>query len=181
MSKEGRFFSVLSPEDFTLVGTLLGGFRPPDLVIAPDGEPYLVRWHVIPRNREANVYLHLQVASDPERPLHDHPWANTSVILSGGYLERMFCASPRSWADAESARLYARKKGDVIFRDADWPHRLFLPKGTPYTLTLFSTGPNIRDWGFWTQQGWRRNTELVENLPDGRSIFKGPLVRNGKK
>jgi hypothetical protein len=42
-------------------------------VIAPDGQPYLYRWHVIERNPEANTYFHIQVDDDPERPLHDHP------------------------------------------------------------------------------------------------------------
>ena len=178
---EGQFFSLLSREDFKLVETILGGVRPPDLTIAPDGAPYLVRWHVVPRNPEANIYLHLQVASDPERPLHDHPWDNTSVILSGGYHERMRQAEPVSYADAERAALFTWRKGDGIYRKAAWPHRLFLPRELKYTLTLFSTGPKIRDWGFWTTKGWVSHSELIENLPDGQSVFRGVLTEGDEE
>jgi hypothetical protein len=73
------------------MGSIIGNpLRYPDLVIAPDGKPYLYRWHVFPQNAAAGVYFHIQVQSDPERPLHDHPWDNTSVILSGGY-DELWC------------------------------------------------------------------------------------------
>lgn len=145
--------------------------RPPDLTIAPDGEPYIYRWHVIPRNCEANVYLHLQVASDPERPLHDHPWDNMSVILAGGY-EELLTEHPGKLP----GRRFSRRPGDTIFRKAAEAHRIFLPSANPYSLSLFTTGPKVREWGFWTEdRGWVAHHELIENLPDGRSVFKGAM------
>lgn len=170
---------ALSPEDMVIAEKILGDYRIPDLVIAPDGAPYIYRWEIV-RSAVANVYLHMQVASDPERPLHDHPWDNTSVILSGGYQERINERTPASYRGAEDlAVMRSRHKGDVIFRKAEWPHRLFLPKGTPYTLSLFTTGPKVRDWGFWTPQGWVINYDLIETLPDGRSIFEGAMTKKG--
>ena len=59
----------LTGEDWVLGQSILGEWREPDMTIAPDGIPYLYRWHVIPRNKTANVYFHIQVADDPERPL----------------------------------------------------------------------------------------------------------------
>ena len=38
------------------------------------GKNYLSRWHIIPRNRYFNIYLHKFVGSDDDRALHDHPW-----------------------------------------------------------------------------------------------------------
>lgn len=55
-----------------------------------DGGPrreYLFRWHMIPRNRWFNLYLHKFVHGDDERALHDHPWASASLILEGHYIE----------------------------------------------------------------------------------------------
>ena len=53
--------------------------REPDFVIkTPEGAPYLLRWHVVPRNRWLNVYHHLFLASDPGRAPHDHPWVSRS-------------------------------------------------------------------------------------------------------
>ena len=51
--------------------------RAPDEVI---GTNYLERWHLIPRNRFFNVYLHKFSGPDSCRELHDHPWWNLSII-----------------------------------------------------------------------------------------------------
>src|SRR5882672_6067602 len=85
---------LLTKDDCTLALSILGGWRKPDLEIMPDGTPYLYRWHVTPHSQFANVYLHVQVASDPARPLHDHPWDNMGVILSGGYEELVTKGNP---------------------------------------------------------------------------------------
>lgn len=166
----------LSIEDRTLVLKHLGGNRDrldqPDLTIAPDGKPYLHRWHLTPRGRDGNSYLHVQVADDPERPLHDHPWDNTSYILVGGYREVIQAEPPNGPVEE-----FIRRPGDVIYREARAAHRLFLPKGTPYTITLFDTGPHVREWGFWAEKDgkpdWVHNEKVIETLPDGRSVWRG--------
>ena len=142
----------LRPEHIRLAGSILRGWPAPDLVIAPDGEPYLYRWHVIPRNVHANVYFHIQVADDPERPLHDHPWENQSVILAGGYTEHY--ANIDDYGRLLPMCIRWARKGDTIQRPADQAHRLLMMPGMPYTMTLFTTGPKIRNWGFWYPEGW---------------------------
>jgi hypothetical protein len=134
--------------DYELACDIVGsGYRTADLVIAPDGKPYLYRWHVIPQSDWGNVYFHIQVADDPERPLHDHPWDNTSVILSGGYFELLS-------RDGGEPQPYYRYVGDKIDRKADWGHQLLMSGNVPYTMTLFTTGPKRRTWGFWYPSGW---------------------------
>lgn len=140
-------------EDYEMARQIIGsGYRVADLVIAPDSDPYLYRWYVIPHNKTGNVYFHIQVADDPERPLHDHPWANQSVILSGGYTEQY--ANVDAAGDLLPGHLRWARKGDVIQRPADQAHRLLMALDAPYTMTLFSTGPKIRKWGFWYPAGW---------------------------
>lgn len=170
----------LSEEDLGTAVRYIGSpYREPDLIIAPDGNPYLYRWHVVPRNKDANIYLHVQVAHDPERPLHDHPWDNTSVILSGGYNEIIQPAPPYGMAYKA-----VREKGEVIHRAAKTAHRLLLPDGVPYTMTLFSTGPTVRDWGFWcampfsikpgaVQWKWYSADDVVAFDAHGQSVWKG--------
>lgn len=180
-------FEFLKLEDRILLRTLAGpapgirdagrSIRKPDLIIAPDGTPYIYRWHLIPRNEVgANVYLHLQVADDPERPLHDHPWDNQSVILAGGYLE--IYAHCYEGNDARWANQHVRqcRSGRVIQRRAEEAHRLFLLDDCPYTISLFTTGPVVRDWGFWFDhpQRWISHGEVITETADGRSIFKEP-------
>lgn len=160
--------NILTPEDRETFTSILGSsYHEPDLTIAPDGKPYIYRWYVTPRSTEANVYLHVQVASDPERPLHDHPWDNQSVILSGGYIEIV----GNKLNPAFQGFMLVRKKGDVVQRKAHWSHRLLLPRHHPYAMTLFTTGPVVRDWGFWTPDGWRSHKEIT-SLIDGVSTMK---------
>lgn len=173
-------WGILTERDYTLACQILGaGSRgsmeplpDPDLVIAPDGTPYIYRWHLA-RTDLGGVYFHIQVADDPERPLHDHPWDNTSVILSGGYDEILNEEPDEITSNAET---HIRVAGDVIHRKAEWAHRLLLPPGFRYTMTLFTFGPKRREWGFWTPTGWRRYTEMTEQLPDGRSVHKKPTM-----
>lgn len=143
------FHHRVSERDQSIAAQYIGSlYRPPDLTIAPDGYgEYLFRWYVVPRNSEGNVYFHVQTASDPERPLHDHPWDNTSVILSGGY-DELICVEP-STPDVYATYRVKRRAGDVIHRPATWAHRLILPQGVKYTMTLFVTGAKVRKWGFW--------------------------------
>lgn len=144
----------LSLEELKLLTKFMGGWwRAPDLEIAPRGEPYLYRWHVVPRNDVANVYLHVQIADDPERPLHDHMYDNQSVVLAGGYEETYAHVVPsRDNLGMSHTRIVP--KGATVHRKAEEAHRLRLLPQVPYTITLFSTGPRRREWGFWLEGGW---------------------------
>lgn len=92
-----RFHNVLSMIGLwpLFVGALKLYARivPPSKVITLggiDGGPprdYLKRWHLLPRNRWFNIYLHHFVHGDDDRALHDHPWASASLLLEGRYRE----------------------------------------------------------------------------------------------
>jgi len=115
--------------------------RKPDFVIGDKGDPYLLRWWIIPRNKRFNIYLHKILRSDDDRALHDHPWWNVSIILRGSYIELM----PRGEHRIRAA-------GDIVFRKATALHRL-ISLGEP-CWTLFITGPRVREWGFACPQGF---------------------------
>lgn len=150
--------------------------RAPDLTItAVDKEtgedrPYLFRWHLSKRSTQANDYLHLQVDSDPERPLHDHPWDNMTVILSAnGYDELVQCEPP--YGPVDTVR---RRHGEVVFRKAQLAHRLILPPSVPYVLTRFFTGPKVQPWGFWIGDQWWDYQACTRDIGGGRSVFTYP-------
>lgn len=165
---------ILSEDDRAMVAHILkdeSRLLRPDFVISPDGEPYLYRWHVVPRNERCNVYLHIQVASDPERPLHDHPWDNQSVILAGGYEEQHWPRPPKRYG--RCPRLLV--PGVTIHREAEEAHRLILPEEHPYSISLFSTGPVRRLWGFWFEDKrepyWLPHTDVLETA-ENVSVWK---------
>lgn len=121
--------------------------RSPELVIGGMDNPYLLRWHVIPRNRLFNIYLHRFLRSDDDRALHDHPWPNLSILLDGEYVEH------RIKAGGINVRT-VRRAGDWALRwSGKIAHRIELTTGPCWTL--FVTGPMYREWGFHCpDKGW---------------------------
>lgn len=112
--------------------------REPDFVI---GDDYLRRWWVIPRNPWCNIYLHDIRKSDDDQAFHDHPWMNSSFLIQGSYIEH----TPEG--------TFERKAGDYCVRGAQQMHRLEVREGES-AISLFITGPKIREWGFDCSQGW---------------------------
>lgn len=138
--------------------------RQPDFVIGGWDRPYLVRWHLVPRNRFANAYLHLFLRSDDDRALHDHPWSNVSLLLRGTYTEHTI-------ASGGIHRRQVLRAGDVRVRPSgEFAHRVELHAG--HCWTLFLTGPVYREWGFHCpEQGWipwRRFTDERDRGSIGR-------------
>lgn len=142
--------------------------RPPDLVVGGEDNPYLRRWYLLPRNPWLNLYLHNVLRDDDDRALHDHPWANLSWILDGGYVESLPRPGAerrfRDWGTPQLAFLKVyRAPGSLILRPRPTQaHRLILTRRfgimgdtviTP-AWTLFITGPRRREWGFHCQRGW---------------------------
>lgn len=143
--------------------------RAPDFVVGPSAQPYLLRWWLIRRNNTANAYLHQFMRSDEDRALHDHMYPNASLILSGSYREHS--------ADGGSV---LRGAGEIVFRKPSTPHRISLigeEEGNPRTvLTLFLTGPRVRQWGFHCPQGWVHWRSFVDPENPGLS---GPGCGDG--
>jgi hypothetical protein len=142
--------------------------RPPDVIIGGADAPYLRRWHVLPRNRIFNLYLHHFLRDDDDRALHDHPWAWCSYVLAGGYYEHTIAAGGihhRRWRPAGSVRISGPRRAHRIELHKHPQHALDfyavmgergrdrLPPVTCFTL--FATGPTVRNWGFHCPaRGW---------------------------
>jgi hypothetical protein len=143
--------------------------RAPDFVIGPPGNPYMLRWYLLPYNRFTkrigNVYLHKICRSDDDRALHDHPWASCSFILSGWYIEHTIAAG-----GVHKQRMM--QEGDFTFRRARTAHRLQVPLDDP-AWTLFFVGPKIREWGFHCPNGWRHNDDYAVATEQGNMIGRG--------
>ena len=142
-------------------------FKPHREINTPEGGQYLHRWHLIPRNRFCNLYLHRFLASDDDRALHDHPWYSLSLILRGRYLEIFRAGGEGPVLDriCRAGRLYLRR--------AKTAHRIALIEGGGEVWTLFLTGPTIREWGFLCPQGWRVSRDFHRKRPDGLYVGCG--------
>lgn len=163
----------------------------PHLIIGGLDRPYMLRWHLIPKNRMFNVYLHKFLRSDDDRALHDHPWLfNMSILLTGSYIEEK-PANRKDWPkDMERARI-KRRRFIPYFRWGKAPHRVELMQEDVFiescafdrgfyedkkekpVWTIFITGPRVREWGFYCPKGWRLWKEYVSNGPGTSDIGRG--------
>jgi len=120
--------------------------RPPDFVIGGAENPYLLRWHIVPREKDTiKVYLHNQLRDDDDRAMHDHPSDNVSMIIKGGYRE----LTPMGE--------YLRGPGDIITRRGPELHRLVLHRRGDRPVpswSLFIMGATYREWGFQCGDRW---------------------------
>lgn len=91
------------------------------------------------------IFIHAIRTVDPRPTLHDHPWSFLSIILKGGYYERVF---------AEDGRIIPRRikwfnwkplGKTPSHKDA---HTIFMLDRSP-TWTLMFVGPKRRRWGYW--------------------------------
>jgi hypothetical protein len=112
----------------------------PHFIIGETDNPYMLRWHIIPRNKFLCIYLHKFLRDDDDRALHDHPWNFVSVMLKGSYDEY----TPEG--------VISRSAPSVAYRKADHQHRVELRSKACWTLVF--RGSVIREWGFWCPQGF---------------------------
>lgn len=122
--------------------------RPPDFVVGGTENSYMLRWWLIPRNKFFNIYVHMFLRDDDDRALHDHPWASLSLLCRGTLLE----------VYQDEAKLEHSKHitvGEWTYRSATHAHRIVVPVQNYTPVTIFITGPRIREWGFHCKQGWK--------------------------
>ena len=124
-------------------------------------EPYLERYYLFLKDRKNfpfNIFLHKFLKSDPD-DLHDHPWPYATIILKGGYYEW----TPVYDKNGRKITEVSRWCGPGHFRvcGANSFHRIELdPDVTCWTL--FMPGPQQREWGFATRNGWVRYDKYIQ-------------------
>jgi len=127
--------------------------RKPDFIIPYTNKTtYMKRWHVIPKNKFFNIYLHEFSQPDPDNILHDHPWFSISYILYSGYTEHTI----------KNGGIHCHKelkRGNLKFRIPWYTHRISHVL-VNQCRTLFITGPVLRTWGFHQPiMGWMEHLE----------------------
>lgn len=206
------FYDVLSA--FFLWNLFVGFFSywsawfPMSKAITLDGidegprRPYLQRWHMIPRNRWFNIYLHIFVHGDDDRALHDHAWNSWSLILSDRYYEITEIRVERGTATGVElyelmhpadgrellSQTYDGDTNEDVFRfeqrftEGDWrklprPHPHFLklegPNNDQPCMTLFITSERLTRWFFHCKEGKRDFEQYLAEHPTRKNATVG--------
>lgn len=107
-----------------------------------DGSLYMGRYALF-ESKYLSARVHHIATEDHDDVPHDHPWNFISIVLRGGYVERLGLLD-------EAA--IARREGSIAHRKAKDAHRITYV--APDTWTLFIYGRFQHDWGFYTPEGW---------------------------
>lgn len=109
--------------------------------IGPPECPIMKRW--IFQTPLGSIRLHHFIRPDDQRHLHDHPWWFITFMLKGSYIDK---------ADINGIRHEdILKVGSIRFRPSNHTHIV----DTHNSWTLVITGRLKRNWGFWTEHGFR--------------------------
>lgn len=155
----------------------------PNAIVHDDDGPIMYRWHVVPRNDFAGVYLHVQVRSDSvTRGPHDHEYDSFATMLANMYIDERYERGeyqPESATEdaiqgyLDLADFQPLERGQTMHRKASQLHRVVLPEGVPYCMTLFAHGPRYRKWGFANPDGSWVAAEAVGEIVNGTVMAKG--------
>ena len=130
------------------------------------GELYLARFflgnpsplkegHPARFNSSGELMLHWIVRPDADRAIHDHPWAFTSLILSGGYRELWKTRKRESdiGLDLHDPELNQTIRKPDLYRYMEFSrdHAHMIAEVEKDTWTLVRSRPNNGDhtWGFY--------------------------------
>lgn len=102
--------------------------------------PYLEKWRLAQGPDGSATLIHRFLRSDGDNELHDHPWDNRTIVISGGYYD--VTPTGRRWLGP----------GAILNRRAHHFHRVELEPGIQ-PVTLFWHGPKINEWGFLSADG----------------------------
>lgn len=93
------------------------------------------------------IYLHWIFEPDADRDPHDHPWRFWSVVLRGGYAEKLYDAGV-----GLNGRAFVRSRWSVHTVRLSQAHQITeIEEGL---VTLAVVGRRAQEWGFWTDGGW---------------------------
>lgn len=110
------------------------------------GEFYMTRILLWRCRDGSQMMINIFHRSDEDRHLHDHPWNFRTFILWNGYLEH------------HPGGIFKARPLMTLQRPAQWRHRVQLrrtPAGKEkIAVTLVFTGPDVREWGYHTPDGW---------------------------
>jgi hypothetical protein len=101
------------------------------------------------------IHLHRIGTTDENRFPHDHPWPFFAITLWGGYL------------DEHDGIRTVHIPGRPHWHPATYTHAIRKLFRVP-TWTLVITGRRVRDWGYWTDEGWVEHETYEEQYKKDR-------------
>lgn len=136
--------------------------------ISHGSEVYMRRWYLLVFPNLFSIRVHHIKLADLDRWPHDHPWSFLSIILRGGY-EEWWC-TPDTFRvnscdpDSEDP-IWTRFKTKWVrrfnfHRNTDLHQIRKFDRGDRGAWTLIFTGPERREWGFMTNNGWLSRVAL---------------------
>lgn len=137
---------------------------------AKGDRPYLDRLRLI-QTPMFGLYLHRIHTPDTDRDPHDHPWWFASLVLSGGYTERVWDTPELRDRPPFAPRRRVRGRFSLRCLGRRRAHKITEVRGLLWTLVL--TGPRRSSWGFWTAGGYVDWRDYLKGQPEDAALWGG--------
>lgn len=129
-------------------------------IIMVNDKPYLERYY-LGKMFGFSFYIHRFLDSDGDRSLHDHPWSSVSILMSGGYHERVLdWFDPKRDGVVYTTRHLEAPRINIIPRAKF--HQIINPRAE--TWTLFIHGKRVKHWGFLNVMNDLKDREDVKSV-----------------
>lgn len=124
--------------------------RLPARLIQDDGVNYMIRFYLFTMFKR-RFYIHMFLASDPDRGIHNHPWRKAwSFILLRWYFEELRGPSNQTGMASKGRRVRKVKWFNSL--TADTTHRVILPDDKPVWTLFVHTVGDVQEWGFFERK-----------------------------
>jgi len=121
-------------------------------------EPYLIRYYLLFKDRgdqKFNIFIHKIVKGDDDENMHDHPWGFFTLILSGGYNEKILNKDKQETT-------HRRRPGYYHYVSAKHTHTITLDENSTPCWTLFFPFKKEKKWGFYVKDKWVESEEYFQ-------------------
>ncbi len=110
-------------------------------IVSKKGEVHFQRYRIL-QTSLFSIYIHHILKSDEDKHPHNHPFSFLSIILKGGYVERLWNLKNNKYEMDYTASL----AGSYIYRNTKQFHHITL---VDPTWTLVFVGKRTNDkWGY---------------------------------
>ncbi len=132
---------------------------------------YLWRWHLIPRNKLFNIYLHVFVGDD-DATFHDHPFNSWSLCLWGRMREyRQVGIRDRFTGAHKHTATESSDVGPGTFAHRGLGVRHYIKLRSKFAVTIFCTGPLV-NYGTWFFYPHNREPVPFWNWPQSFTPYR---------
>ena len=116
------------------------------------------RWNIL-STKWFSIYIHKIYKHDEDLHPHSHPWDFISIILFGGYTEKLYQFIYDFVRQSNYQEIERSIFSFAIRKKSDFHKVVSLKKDKPVTTLVIAWNRTDGEWGYLTESGYKKHTE----------------------